>query len=77
MNDWDKNNYNFIMSLSPKEFDEWASGLEQDDVDYAIELIQQARRELSLLEAELTDNVEDLVQARNVLKQYTLKGNVK
>jgi hypothetical protein len=77
MNDWDKNNYNFIMSLSPEEFDKWASGLEQDDVDYAIELIQQARQELSMLEAELVDNVEDLAEARNVLKQFTLKGHSK
>lgn len=46
MNDWDKNNLNFIRSLNEQQFDEWASTLPEDDVDYAVELIQRARMEL-------------------------------
>ena len=46
MNDWDKNNLNFIRSLNEQQFDEWASTLPEDDVDYAVELLQRARMEL-------------------------------
>lgn len=46
MNDWDRNNLNFIRSLNEQQFDEWASTLPEDDVDYAVELIQRARMEL-------------------------------
>jgi hypothetical protein len=74
MNAWDKNNLDFIMSLSPKEFDEWYECLDDDDIKYAMELLAQARAEVADHLAELTVEVNDLTDAKKVLGKYTLKG---
>ena len=74
MNDWDKNNLQFILSLSPKEFEDWYECLDDDDIAYAMEILQQARTEVNLQLVSLNDDVEDLSAAKNVLKQFTLKG---
>ncbi len=73
MNNWDKNNLQFILSLTPEQFDEWYSSIGQDDVEYAIEIIKQARLETSLMIAEAFDDTEDLTEARQVLSKFTLK----
>lgn len=75
MNDWDRNNLQFIMSLTPEQFDEWYSSISQDDVEYAIEIIKQARSETVVKMAEIFDETEDLSLARTVLSKFTLKGN--
>jgi hypothetical protein len=77
MNDWDRNNLHFIMSLTPEQFDEWYSSISQDDVEYAIEIIRQARSETVVKMAEIFDDAEDLSLARSVLANFTLKGNLK
>jgi hypothetical protein len=77
MNDWDRNNLQFILSLTPEQFDEWYSSISQDDVEYAIEIIRQARSETVVKMAEIFDDAEDLSLARSVLANFTLKGNVK
>lgn len=74
MNKHDRSQFDFIMSLSDEEFTEWALSIPDDDVEYAIELIQQARLELSIVEHELLDNLEqsDLAEARAVLQKFRL-----
>lgn len=39
MNDHDRSQLNFIMSLSDNDFQEWAEQSPAEDVQYAIELI--------------------------------------
>jgi hypothetical protein len=68
MNDYDRNNFEFIMSLSPQQFDEWYASISLDDIEYAIELCQAARLEMTLN----TDAVEDLTEANQVLKSFML-----
>lgn len=74
MNDHDRSQLNFIMSLSDDDFQEWAEQSPVEDVQYAIELIQQARVESYMLEQELTDALEDsdLAEARSVLQKFRL-----
>lgn len=76
MNDWDRNNLNFILSLTPEQFEDWYSSIDQDDVEYAIELIKQGRLETAMRVAEIFDNTEDLTEANKVLNKFTLKGKV-
>ena len=57
MNAYDRNNLQFIMSLDETQFDEWYSSIPQDDVDYALELFEQARTELELKVHEIIDEV--------------------
>lgn len=67
MNDWDKDNLRFLMNISGRAFDEWAAQADDDDIKYAMELIQQARLEISLQTAAIFDEVEDLTEARVLL----------
>ncbi len=74
MNDYDRNNLNYIMGLDSQQFDDWANTVSDDDIEYAIELIQQARLEISMQAHELSDNLEqsDLAEARAVLQKFRL-----
>lgn len=74
MNDHDRSQLNFIMSLSDNDFQEWAEQSPAEDVQYAIELIQQARVESYMLEQEIMDALEDsdLAEANAVLKKFML-----
>ena len=71
MNDHDRNNLNFILSLQTREhFDQWAQTLSEDDMDYAIELLKLGRSEVMVKALELYDEVEDTTQANNILKKF-------
>lgn len=72
MNDHDRNNLNFIMSLDENGFDEWSATLSEDDVDYALELLKIARSEVMMKALECVDEVEDTHEAMNVLKGFML-----
>jgi len=74
MNPYDQDQLNFIMSLSDQEFDAWAMSLPNDDIKYAIELIQAARLEAAIQEQELLDALEDsdLAEANAVLSKFRL-----
>lgn len=72
MNDHDRSNLNFILSLNEKRFDEWCATLSEDDVDYALELLKAARTEVMLQAATLSDEIKDTTEAMNVLKGFML-----
>jgi hypothetical protein len=72
MNDFDRDNLNFFINGSQQEFDDWADQAADDELQYAMELIRTARREILEQEAELLDQVEDMSQAQSLLKQFTL-----
>lgn len=72
MNDHDRNNLNFIMSLDEDGFEQWSATLSQDDVDYALELIKAARVEVMMKAAEYSDEIEDTTEAMSVLKGFML-----
>lgn len=75
MNDKEKNNLNFMLSLTPEQFDDWYGSISMDDAEYALEILQTARIEVAVQLASLHDDIEDVSDAVNVLKQFTLKGN--
>lgn len=74
MNDYDRSQLNFIMSLDEEGFELWCQAIPFDDIQYAIELLQQARVEQAMLEQELLDALEDsdLAEANAVLKKFML-----
>lgn len=57
MNDWDRDNLNFLMSIGDAEFTEWMMQADSDDIEYAVQLIRQARTELMVEEMELEDSL--------------------
>lgn len=60
MNKRDRDNLNFLRSLSGDDLTEWAKTITSDDLDYAIELMQRATSEYVLKELEEIDEIEDL-----------------
>jgi len=77
MNKWDLDNFRFLMNIKQSEFDEWMAQADEDDIDYALELIKMARAELTiqLMEAqeELQEYEEmDLTDAQKVLAKFVL-----
>ena len=72
MNDHDRSNLQFILSLDEDGFDKWTATLSEDDVDYALELLKAARTEVMMQAVSLTDEVEDTSEAMGVLKGFML-----
>lgn len=74
MNDYDLNNFKYIMALSPSEYDEWLGTASDDDLAYLQELFDQRKTEthMAILEYEDTLAEFDVSLAQKVLAKYTL-----
>jgi hypothetical protein len=69
MNPYDLNNFNYIMSLTDDEFDEWMMTIGDDDISYAIELIQLRRAELDSEAMDIMDDITDFTEANSVINR--------
>jgi hypothetical protein len=74
MNDIDKYNLQFMLSLSTKQFNDWYQSISFPDRNYANELLDQAKKEIVMQVASMHDDVVDVTDAKKCLKQFTLKG---
>ena len=74
MNQHDRDNLQYIMSLSEHEFEVWASKITQDDLDYALEIMRARRLEIAEQEQDLEYKLEysDFSEANAVLKKFML-----
>ena len=74
MNNWDKGNLDFILNSTDADMEDFLSWASDEDLRYALELLQTARAELEIAEIELldADAVEDLSQAKALLEQFRL-----
>ena len=63
MNDWDRDNLHFILNTTDESFEEWLDQADNDDVEYALNLIRIAKAELLTQEHELLDDVENTAEA--------------
>lgn len=74
MNDWDRNNLNFLLTASPEVMQQWHDHADQDDYNYAMELLQAAQTELELMALDQieTEVGEDLSAAQAVLSGFRL-----
>ena len=76
MNDFDRENVNFLLKASKEDMEDWYLHATEDDYDYALKILRAARTELELQELELLDGeveYDDLVEARSVLSKFSLK----
>ncbi len=75
MNDWDKNNYEYIMSLSEEDYDMFLETASEDDLDYLQSIIDEKKVELQMVIMEFEDKLAslDTSLAMDVLKKY-MKG---
>ena len=67
MTERDRDNLNFLLTVSPKVFQNWLDQADDDDVEYALELIHHAKMEMIIAELERRDEVEDVSLARKEL----------
>ena len=74
MNDHDRSNLDFILSLDRNRFEEWANSISDDDIDYAIELIRAAWAEMVELQHDIIEEAlgENFTEANAVLKKFML-----
>ena len=75
MDKWDRDNLNFLLNVDDETFEEFMSQSSEDDIDYAIELIQTHKAELMTRELELQDELADetgLDEAQAVLAKFRL-----
>jgi hypothetical protein len=75
MNQHDKSNLEFIMSLNDKEFDVWLESIDDADADYAMQLIRDARSELLLQEMDLLEQTKsaNFTHAKIILDRIMAK----
>jgi len=69
MNDWDKDNLNFLLTIDSETFEDWLEQADEDDIDYAIELLRAAKSELIVEQMEILDGVQDISTANNFIEQ--------
>jgi hypothetical protein len=69
MNEWDRDNLNFIMNITDEGFDEWLDQADNDDIDYALKLIRMAKSELMLQEMEFTDEISNYAEAAQLIER--------
>lgn len=78
MNDHDRSNLEFLMSLvTHEQWMDWAKKVGQDDLEYAMELIYQASVENELFLMELNEVLEEeigmnLTESCKLLKRFML-----
>ncbi len=79
MNDRDLDNLQFLLTITASQLEAWYDDIvahgDQDDIDYAMELIHTARNEieLQLLEIHDSEAEQDYTQAANYLKRFQLQ----
>ena len=72
MNEWDRDNLNFILNTGENEFANWMLQADADDINYALELIDTHRMELNIKQSLLRETGEDIdiTQAKQVLNKF-------
>ena len=75
MDKWDRDNLNFLLNVDEETFEDFMAQSSDDDIQYAIELIQTHKAELMTRELELYDELAEengLVQAQALLSKFRL-----
>lgn len=72
MNNYDRSNIDFLLSIDKDTLKDWYDKMDSDDVEYASEIMAQYSLELEVKSALLNDNVTDMSEANIILKQFRL-----
>jgi len=79
MNEWDKDNLMFIMKSDYKTFKAWMEQATDDDINYALQLIAEFKKEQAMMSATIKERVgahypevTDFTQAKQVLEKFRL-----
>ena len=76
MNEWDRDNLEFIMNSDHEDFEAWLYQASDEDVEYALKLIRIAKSELIEEELDMMQPTEqDAIIAKNLIDR--IKNGVK
>jgi hypothetical protein len=71
MKQYDRDNLKFLMQCPQVQFDAWMDEATDDDIDYALEIIRQAKAELMVEQMEIEEVAytyeDDMAEAKKVL----------
>lgn len=69
MNEWDRDNLEFIMNSTNESFEEWLDQADNEDIAYALDLIRMAKAELMVQEMEYTDDISNFNEASKLIER--------
>jgi len=72
MNDYDRSNLDFLLTISAATLKDWYNKMSNDDIEYANDIMAQYSAELDVKSALLDDDVDDISIASDLLKKYRL-----
>jgi len=72
MNEYDRENLQFLLNASKEVLKDWWDNVEEDDHEYASELLDTYSEELKITSCLLDDNISDIVEAGELLKKFRL-----
>jgi hypothetical protein len=72
MNDWDRDNLNFILNADKNELAAFYDSCDTEDLKYLGNLVQWELSRLRIFEAEEYDKVVEIDKAQSVLKKFML-----
>lgn len=70
LNEHDQGNLNFLLNISEETFNDWIEQIDLDDVNYALELLQNHSSMLELRRLESLDEVHDASEVAELLKKF-------
>ena len=73
MNSRDKENLQFLMNIDEDTFNDWLSKADNDDLEYALQLIRMAKLDLIVKKIEIMDNVSDTTDAKSIIEKIKNK----
>ncbi len=74
MNNWDRDNLEFFLTVDSETFRDWYAQATQADKDYASALMAQYSEELDVLLSMAEDAVDDLSAANAALQKFRLNA---
>lgn len=68
MNLGDRENLHFLLNISPEVFDEWVNTVDCEDIEYALQLVREAKLEFIERQIARIDRVDDTTQAKAIIE---------
>ena len=72
MNDWDRDNLNFILNADKNELATFYDSCNSEDLNYLFRLVNWEIGRLRVAEAEAFDQVDETNKAQSILKKFML-----
>ena len=72
MNDWDRDNLNFILNADKNELAAFYDACNSEDLNYLFKLVNWELSRLRVAEAEAFDQVDEIETANLILQKFRL-----